>query len=48
VMVIDRVGKVAYRSDGFEPDNFEPNLTAAVRHALAPFSASSPPAKPAP
>jgi thiol-disulfide isomerase/thioredoxin len=48
VMVIDRMGKIAYRSDGFEPDNFEPNLAAAVRLALAPVSASSPPAKPAP
>jgi hypothetical protein len=48
VMVIDRMGKIAYRSDGFEPDTFEPHLAAAVRLALAPLSASSPPAKPAP
>lgn len=40
VMVIDRTGKIAYRSDGFEPDTFEPNLSAAVRRALAPLSAS--------
>src|SRR5229473_6326501 len=41
VMVIDRAGKIAYRSDGFEPDTFEPNLAAAVRRALAPPSGSS-------
>ncbi len=40
VMVIDRAGRIAYRSDGFEPDAFEPNLAAAVRRALAPLSAS--------
>jgi thiol-disulfide isomerase/thioredoxin len=48
VMVIDRTGKIAYRSDGFQPDSFEPNLAAAVRLALAPISTASPPAKPAP
>ena len=48
VMVIDRMGKIAYRSDGFAPDSFEPNLAAAVRLALAPLNASSPPAKSAP
>jgi thiol-disulfide isomerase/thioredoxin len=48
VMVIDRAGKIAYRSDGFEPDAFEPNLTAAVRRALAPTSASSSAGNPAP
>src|SRR6266853_7055535 len=36
VMVIDPAGKIAYRSDGFEPDTFEPDLTAAVRRTLAP------------
>jgi thiol-disulfide isomerase/thioredoxin len=48
VMVIDRAGKIAYRSDGFEPDTFEPNLAAAVRNALAPRSTLAPTAKPAP
>ncbi len=38
VMVIDRAGKIAYRSDGFEPDTFEANLTEAVRRALTPGS----------
>ena len=42
VLVLDRAGTIAYRSDGFEPDTFEPDLTAAVRRALAPPSASSP------
>jgi len=48
VMVIDRLGRIAYRSDGFEPDTFEPNLTSAVRRALAPLGASSPAANSAP
>jgi thiol-disulfide isomerase/thioredoxin len=34
VIVIDRQGKIAYRSDGFDPDTFERNLTAAVRRTL--------------
>jgi len=41
VLVLDRAGKIAYRSDGFEPDTFEPDLAAAVRRALAQPSASS-------
>jgi|SRR5436853_994570 len=48
VMVIDRAGKIAYRSDGFEPDTFEPKLEAAVRRALAPPGASTPAGNPAP
>jgi thiol-disulfide isomerase/thioredoxin len=48
VVVIDRAGKIAYRSDGFEPDTFEPNLTAAVRRALAPQGVSSSAASPEP
>src|SRR5258707_7263448 len=48
VMVIDRAGKIAYRSDGFEPESFEPNLTAAIRRALVPPTATSPVAKPSP
>jgi thiol-disulfide isomerase/thioredoxin len=34
VIVIDREGKIAFRSDGFQPDTFERELSAAVRHAL--------------
>jgi thiol-disulfide isomerase/thioredoxin len=48
VMVIDPAGKIAYRSDGFEPETFEPNLTAAIRRALVPQTATSPVAKPSP
>ncbi len=35
VLVIDRTGRIAFRSDGFDPDSFEPDLTAAVRRVLA-------------
>jgi len=35
VLVIDRSGKIAFRSDGFDPDSFEPDLIAAVRRILA-------------
>jgi thiol-disulfide isomerase/thioredoxin len=41
VMVIDRTGKVAYRSDGFSPDTFEQELAAGVRRALDPSNAAS-------
>jgi thiol-disulfide isomerase/thioredoxin/regulator of sirC expression with transglutaminase-like and TPR domain len=34
VVVIDPEGKIAYRADGFSPDAFEQELTAAVRRAL--------------
>jgi thiol-disulfide isomerase/thioredoxin len=34
VVVIDRAGKIAYRSEGFGPDTFEQELAAAVRRAL--------------
>ena len=48
VVVIDRVGRIAYRSEGFDSDGFEPKLAAAVNRALAPPSASSPAGNPAP
>jgi thiol-disulfide isomerase/thioredoxin len=48
VMVVDRMGKIAYRSDGFQPDTFEPNLAAAVRRALAPPAASPAAGNPSP
>jgi thiol-disulfide isomerase/thioredoxin len=35
VIVLDRQGKIAYRSDGFDPDTFEQELTAGVRRVLA-------------
>ena len=37
VMVIDRAGKIAYRTDGFDPEGFESDLAAAIRRALAPL-----------
>ena len=40
VLVIDRAGKIAFRSNGFDPDSIESDLTAAVRRALAPLGAS--------
>jgi len=36
VLVIDRTGKIAYRSEGFGPDTFEQELAAAVRRAISP------------
>ena len=41
VMVIDRMGRIAFRSEGFESDGFETKLAAAVRRALAPPSPSA-------
>lgn len=35
VIVMDGEGKIAYRSDGFDPDMFEQDLAAAVHRALA-------------
>ncbi|MGB2621246.1 MAG: thioredoxin domain-containing protein [Candidatus Acidiferrum sp.] len=35
VVVLDGAGKIAYRSEGFDPDDPEAELTAAVRRALA-------------
>ena len=34
VVVIDRDGKIAYRANGFTPDTFEQELTAAIRRIL--------------
>lgn len=34
VIVIDRQGKIAFRSDGFQPDTFARDLSSAVRDAL--------------
>lgn len=35
VIILDRQGKIAYRAEGFDPDDVETELTNAVRHALA-------------
>jgi thiol-disulfide isomerase/thioredoxin/Tfp pilus assembly protein PilF len=34
VIIIDRHGRIAFRSDGFQPETFERDLSAAVRGAL--------------
>lgn len=34
IIVIDREGKIAFRSDGFQPDTFEHDLSTAVHRAL--------------
>lgn len=34
VIVIDRQGKIAFRSNGFQPDSFEHDLSSAVHRAL--------------
>jgi thiol-disulfide isomerase/thioredoxin len=48
VLVIDRLGKIAYRSDGFQSDSFGPTLTTAVRRALAPSPTPSAAGSPSP
>jgi len=48
IMVIDRAGKIAYRTNGFDPDGFESNLAAAIRRALAPPAASLATGSPSP
>lgn len=40
VVVIDRGGKIAYRSEGFGPDTFEQELRTAVRRALGAANAA--------
>lgn len=35
VVVLDRTGKIAYRAEGFDPDDAETELTNAVRRSLA-------------
>jgi len=40
VLVIDRGGKIVYRTDGFGPDTFEQDLTAAVRRTINPPDAT--------
>ena len=35
VVILDRSGKIAYRAEGFDPDEVEIELRNAVRHALA-------------
>lgn len=35
IVILDRSGKIAYRSNGFDPDAVEAELSNAIRHALA-------------
>jgi hypothetical protein len=46
VVVLDRDGKIVYRSEGYGDDAFEKDLSAAIRHAAA--ATFDPPAKSAP
>jgi thiol-disulfide isomerase/thioredoxin len=41
VVVIDRTGKMSYRSEGFVEDTFEQQLTTAITRALSPATASA-------
>jgi thiol-disulfide isomerase/thioredoxin/regulator of sirC expression with transglutaminase-like and TPR domain len=47
VLVIDRDGTIAYRSDGFSPETFEQDLAAAVRRTLVRTDATVPSNDPA-
>jgi thiol-disulfide isomerase/thioredoxin len=43
VVIIDRAGKIAYRTEGYgDADEFQQSLTAAIRQAIAPTAASLP------
>ncbi len=48
VIVIDRAGKIAYRTNGFDPDAFESNVAAAIRRVLAQPDAASAAGSPSP
>jgi hypothetical protein len=48
VIVIDRAGKIAYRTNGFDPDTFESNVAAAIRRVLAQSDAASAAGSPSP
>jgi thiol-disulfide isomerase/thioredoxin len=39
LIVLDRDGKIAYRGEGFDPDNVEDNLSDAIRRTLGTQSA---------
>lgn len=48
VLVIDRAGKIVFRSDGFGPDTFEQDLSAAVRRTVNSSDAAPSSARPSP
>jgi hypothetical protein len=41
-VILDRDGKVAYRSDGFSPDNIEKVLTDAITRVVHPTETPTP------
>jgi len=41
-VILDRAGKVAYRSDGYDPDNIEKVLTDAVTRVAHPPETPAP------
>src|SRR5712664_3541983 len=48
VIVIDRAGKMAYRTNGFDPDAFESNVAAVIRRVLAQPDVASGAGRPSP
>src|SRR6266481_6147414 len=48
VIVIDRAGKMAYRTNGFDPDAFESNVAPVIRRVLAQPDAASAAGRPSP
>jgi hypothetical protein len=36
IVILDRSGKISYRTDGFLPDGFQENLTTAIQAAMTP------------
>jgi thiol-disulfide isomerase/thioredoxin len=42
VLVLDREGKIVYRSEGYGDESFENDLTSAIRHAATGQSAAAP------
>jgi thiol-disulfide isomerase/thioredoxin len=43
VVIIDRVGKIAYRAEGYGEDSFQQSLTAAIHRALEPTATANKP-----
>jgi len=41
VVVVDRAGKIVYRSEGYGEENFTQALSAAVRQALVSMSSNA-------
>jgi thiol-disulfide isomerase/thioredoxin len=41
-VVLDRTGKIAFRTNGFDPDNFEKSLTEVIDHLSQGISPATP------